>query len=301
MTELANTQKKEIAVLDNLAMQAKTYIQNARMNLLQLGRVLAEAKPLVPHGEWENWVKTNTSMSKRAAEQYMQAYAEFGLNPQIAELGTTKTLKLLPLTEDEREKLLSENDVSSMSTRQLDEAIRKQKQEALKEARQEVQGELEKERTARIAAEQRAKAAESRPPEVTKELSDKLRSHKEQMERLTRENSILKQEIRERDEELEEQQADYNRAQEELLNINSQVAKGDAERVPTDQLTVDAFASAVRAFIGACARMPHMSATFSAMSQIDKNEYDELLRTVEAWAKDSRKALDSVLVDSEVL
>ena len=299
MTELANTQKKEIAVLDNLAMQAKTYIQNARMNLLQLGRVLAEAKPLVPHGEWENWVKTNTSMSKRAAEQYMQAYAEFGLNPQIAELGTTKTLKLLPLTEDEREKLLSENDVSSMSTRQLDEAIRKQ--EALKEARQEVQGELEKERTARIAAEQRAKAAESRPPEVTKELSDKLRSHKEQMERLTRENSILKQEIRERDEELEEQQADYNRAQEELLNIKSQVAKGDAERVPTDQLTVDAFASAVRAFIGACARMPHMSATFSAMSQIDKNEYDELLRTVEAWAKDSRKALDSVLVDSEVL
>ena len=301
MTELANTQKKEIAVLDNLALQAKTYIQNARMNLLQLGRVLAEAKPLVPHGEWENWVKTNTSMSKRAAEQYMQAYAEFGLNPQIAELGTTKTLKLLPLTEDEREKLLSENDVSSMSTRQLDEAIRKQKQEALKEARQEVQGELEKERTARIAAEQRAKAAESRPPEVTKELSDKLRSHKEQMERLTRENSILKQEIRERDEELEEQQADYNRAQEELLNIKSQVAKGDAERVPTDQLTVDAFASAVRAFIGACARMPHMSATFSAMSQIDKNEYDELLRTVEAWAKDSRKALDSVLVDSEVL
>ena len=301
MTELAYTQKKEIAVLDNLAMQAKTYIQNARMNLLQLGRVLAEAKPLVPHGEWENWVKTNTSMSKRAAEQYMQAYAEFGLNPQIAELGTTKTLKLLPLTEDEREKLLSENDVSSMSTRQLDEAIRKQKQEALKEARQEVQGELEKERTARIAAEQRAKAAESRPPEVTKELSDKLRSHKEQMERLTRENSILKQEIRERDEELEEQQADYNRAQEELLNIKSQVAKGDAERVPTDQLTVDAFASAVRAFPGACARMPHMSATFSAMSQIDKNEYDELLRTVEAWAKDSRKALDSVLVDSEVL
>lgn len=46
------------------------------------------------------------------------------------------------------------------------------------------------------------------------------------MERLTRENSILKQEIRERDEELEEQQADYNRAQEELLNIKSQVAKG---------------------------------------------------------------------------
>ena len=301
MTELTNTTKNEISTLDSLAMQAKICIQNARMNLLQLGRVLTEARPLVPHGEWENWVKTNTSMSKRAAEQYMQAYQEFGLNPQIAELGTTKTLKLLPLTEDEREKLLSENDVGSMSTRQLDEAIRKQKQEALKEARKEVQGELEKERTARIAAEQRAKAAESRPPEIPKELSDKLRDHEEKLERLTRENSGLKQEIRERDEELEEQQADYNRAQEELLNIKSQVAKGDAERVPLDQLTLDTFASAVRAFIGTCARMPHMAATFATMPLTDKNGYDELLRTVESWAADSRKALDSEYIDSEVL
>lgn len=301
MTELTSTTKNEISTLDSLAMQAKICIQNARMNLLQLGRVLTEARPLVPHGEWENWVKTNTSMSKRAAEQYMQAYQEFGLNPQIAELGTTKTLKLLPLTEDEREKLLSENDVGSMSTRQLDEAIRKQKQEALKEARQEVQGELEKERTARIAAEQRAKAAESRPPEIPKELSDKLRDHEEKLERLTRENSGLKQEIRERDEELEEQQADYNRAQEELLNIKSQAAKGDAERVPLDQLTLDTFASAVRAFIGTCARMPHMAATFAAMPLADKNGYDELLRTVESWAADSRKALDSEYIDSEVL
>lgn len=301
MTEVANTSKNEVAVLDSLAVQAKIYIQNARMNLLQLGRVLSEARPLVPHGEWENWVKVNTSMSKRAAEQYIQAYQKFGLDPQIAELGTTKTLKLLPLTEDEREKLLSENDVGNMSTRQLDEAIRKQKQELLKEARTEVQGELEKERSARIAAEQRAKVAESRPPEVPKELSEKLRSHEEQLDRLARENSELKLEIRERDEILEEQQADYNRAQEELLNVKSTLAKGDAERVPLDQLTLEAFASAVRSFIGTCARMPHMALTFSAMSQIDKNEYDELLRTMEAWVADSRKALDSVLIDSEVV
>ena len=102
-TELANTGAGELSLLDNLAVQARTCVLSARMNLLQLGRVLTEAKPLVPHGEWEAWVKTNAEMSVRAAQGYMQAYATFGLNPDIARLGTTKTMKLLPLSEEERD------------------------------------------------------------------------------------------------------------------------------------------------------------------------------------------------------
>lgn len=281
MEELTGTTtKNEVSTLNALAVQAQMFVQNARMNLLQLGRVLAEAKPLVAHGEWENWVKTNTNMSKRAAEQYMQAYKKFGLSPEIAQLGTTKTLKLLPLSEDERKELFSENDVASMSTRQLDEAIAKQKGKLLKEVRAEVQKELDQEKAARIAAEKKAEA-----------------EHKDG----EREKAQLQQDIKERDELIEEQQEDYNRIQAELLDMKSTAAKGDAERMPTDQFTVDAFASAVRNFIGACARMPHMSATFSGMDQNEKMEYDELLRTIEAWATGSRKALDSVVVNTEVL
>ena len=312
---MAESVSIENTTLENLAMQARAFVQNACMNLLQLGRVLCEAKPLVPYGEWDTWIKENAKMSRRTAEQYMQAYTEFGLNSQIAELGTTKVLKLLPMPAQERERLLSENDVASMSTRQLDEAIRQQKANLIKEARAEVQGEIEREREARIAAEKRAKEAEGREPKVSPGMLEKLNSAEEraksqqaEIERLSRiekenkaEKEQLMQEIRVRDEMLEEQQADYDTAQEELLSLKSAIAKGDAERTPSDQLTPDAFASAVRAFIGACARMPHMGTAFSSMSLSQKNEYDELLRTVESWATGSRKALDAVMIEGMVI
>ena len=322
MTELANTGTGELSVLNGLAVQAKMLAQSAAMNMLQLGRVLCEAKPLVQHGEWDKWIRENAYMKRRTAETYMQAYKTFGLNAQIAELGTTKVMKLLPMNEEEREELLSEHDVSAMSTRQLDEAIRQQRERLIEEARAEVKDEFDREREARIAAEQRANAAESRTPEVSitikAEIEKAQATIKEQQERIETlskaeqdryqqhqkalcENRRLQQEIRERDELIEEQQQEYNRTQAELLSVKSSIAKGDAERIPLDQLTPDAFASAVRAFIGTCARMPHMTAAFSSMEYDERREYDELLRTIESWAKDSRKALETVMVEGMVI
>lgn len=322
MTELANTGTGEISLLNGLALQARTLAQSAAMNMLQLGRVLCEAKPLVPHGEWDKWIRENAYMKRRTAETYMQAYTTFGLSATIAELGTTKIIKLLPMNEEDRETLLSEHDVSAMSTRQLDEAIRKQKTKLIEEARAEVQGEIEREREARIAAEQRADAAESRAPEIPPELAERLKAAEEKaqaqqefMDQFSKradeadeawkktkaENDRLRREIAERDELIEEQQEEYNRTQAELLNVKSSIAKGDAERVPLDSLTPEAFASAVRAFIGTCARMPHMTAAFCSMGDDERQEYDELLRTVESWAKDSRRALDTVTVEGMVI
>lgn len=329
MTELANTTKQELSTLESLAIQAKTCVLSARLNLLQLGRVLTEAKPLVRHGEWEVWVKENAQMSVRAAQSYMQAYATFGLNPEIAKLGSTKTMKLLPLSDEERSALFEENDVGAMSTRQLDEAIRKQKEKLRKEIRAEVNEEIERERAARIEAEERAQKEEERAQkeierridiqreaskslrdsdkrqedqeQKIKDLSNNYKAAEKERARLASENQRLEEENRDQAELLEEQQADYNRIQEELLNVKSSIAKGDAERVPVDRFTPGAFASAVRAFIGSCARMPHMAAAFSCMSTEERNEYDELLRTVETWAENSRKALNSEVIVGEVL
>ena len=119
--------------------------------------------------------------------------------------------------------------------------------------------------------------------------------------RLSKENADLQREIRERDDLLAEQQEDINRAQQELLNVQSAIAKGDAERVPADQLTPDAFASAVRAFIGTVARLPHMRMVFASMPYDQKQEYSVLLETVEKWAEDSRKALETTMIDGTVI
>ena len=275
MNEIANTQTNAPARLNDLALQAQMFSRNACMNLLQLGRVLAEARPLIPYGQFEGWCLENAKMSMRTAEQYMQAYEEFGIDTKIAELGTSKIIKLLPMSEEEREKLLAENDVSSMSTRQLDAAIRAQRESLLAEARAEVQAANEAAR----AAEQRATEAENRPPEVPEELVDQLREkdraildQKQEIKRLAnigqaaiterqrvdRENNDLRRDLKERDEDMEALQADYNRMQEELLNLQSAQARGDAERLPADILTPDVFSAAVNTFVGTCCRLPQM-------------------------------------------
>lgn len=300
MNEIANTTTNPVS-LDNLAAQARMYVLDARLNLLQLGRVLTEAKPLVPHGEWDAWIRENADMSRRSAEQYMQAYAKFGADPQIAKLGTSKVLKLLPLPGEQLEQLFTDNDVSSMSTRQLDEAIRKQKEDLLKQAREEVREELEREKSMRISAEKRASLAQEEEKKTAEELTKNFQDSVNDRMALMDRNRKLEQEIRERDELLQEQQADFDRIQTELLNTKSSIAKGDAERTPTDRLTVDIFASAVRTFIGTVARMPHMASAFSNMSHSEKMDYDELLQVVEKWSKESRKALDMDVIESEVI
>lgn len=307
MTELANTETQEISVLDGLAMQARTLRMNINMNMWQLARVFTEAKEIIPHGQFGKWVEENADVSERTAQDMMAAYKRFGGKPQFEGLGQAKTFKLLPLPAGTEEKFMEEHDVSAMTTREV--------QEAVKKAREEAQAEIDRERKARMDAERRAEEAESRPPEIPPELTDELAKNRAEVERLaavgtealaeqrrlSRENADLQREIQERDDLLAEQQEDINRAQQELLNVQSAIAKGDAERVPADQLTPDAFASAVRAFIGTVARLPHMRMAFASMPYDQKQEYSVLLETVEKWAEDSRKALEATMIDGTVI
>lgn len=299
--------------LDNLASQARLLGMNIAMNMLQLGRVFTQAKPLVPHGEWTSYVEEQCGINERYAQECMRAYSIYGDNPDYAQLGKSKLLKMLALPEGTTERFIEAHDVANMSVREVEEAV--------KQARAEAKAEIDRERAARLAAERRAEEAENRPAEVLEELVDQLREQKDTIQsqqdeikrlgelgndslveqrRLIAENNSLKRDLRERAEDLEAMQAECSRTQAELLNMQSQIARGDAERAPSDELTVDAFAAAVRQFIGACARMPYMKTAFSAMSTAEKNDYDILLQSVEGWARDSRKALNTTAIEGEV-
>ena len=65
--------------LEELALQIRTassdaqrYANKATEGALIAGRLLIEAKPQVPHGEWENWVTVNCDVAPRTARAYMQ-------------------------------------------------------------------------------------------------------------------------------------------------------------------------------------------------------------------------------------
>ena len=307
MNEIANTQQAGLTPIAVLAEEARIYSESMAMNMLNLGRVFTEAKKQVAHGEWGDWVQRYSGMSVRSAQQLMAIYSRFGDKPAFAGVEKSKMYKMLALPEGTEEAFAEKNDLSAMTSREVEEAVKRVREQANEEIR--------RERAARKAAEERAEELSARPPEVPEEVSAALKSkdamieqQKQELERiaatgrdsvaeanrLRSDNNRLRRELNENAELLEETQQECNRAQAELLNLQSTVAKGDAERTPCDELTTDTFAAAVRQFIGACARMPHMGRTFGMMRPEEYHVYDELLRTIEGWAKDARKALDTI-------
>lgn len=306
MENLANTKETEISTIEILAAQARALKMTINVNMWQLARVFVEAKKIVPHGQWGKWLEENAEVSERTAQDMMQAYKRFGGIPQIEGIGKAKLFRMLPLPDGAVEQFLKENDVSNMSTREIERAV--------KQARAEADEEIQKERRARVEAEQRAAAAEKAKNQPSAELRSELHNNQiriaqqeAEIERLAKAGSIaageaerLRREMKEQTELLEEQQAEIDRAQQELLNMQSAAAKGDAERTFEGQLTLEAFSSAVRGFIGTCARLPMMRFAFAAMGPDDLREYRVLLETVEKWAKDSREAMDLDVIDGGV-
>lgn len=327
MNEITNTttQGQELKLIDNLAQQAQMFSCGAAMNLLQLGRVLTEAKPLVSQGDWMEWVQTNAHLPVRRAQEYMQAYRKFGIDQRIAQLGPSQIIALLPMSDEERETLMAENSVADMTNRELKEAIRETRErtrtEAMEEARaaiaqaEEAQAEaLQAARdaaaradAAREEAERRARELEARGPEVPPELAEELAQSRAEIERigqtareaveeanrLRREKSRLEQDIQEQEDILREQQEAVNQAQEELLNLKSAQARGE-ERVCSDELTAEVMIQAAREFMGICARGPYMSAAFAAMDWREKQKYAEVAAMIREWVNGMENALNTV-------
>lgn len=119
-------------------------------NSIEIGRKLVEAKELVPHGEWGNWLEEAVDYSKSTANNLMKIFEEYGSdqitllddnlkNQAFGSLNYSQAVLLLGLPSEDREKFVEENKVDEMSTRELKKAIadlkkaNKEKDNALKE------------------------------------------------------------------------------------------------------------------------------------------------------------------------
>lgn len=129
--------------LKQLAVEIVTFDRQAKITAvscaIEIGERLLEAKDLVPHGEWGNWLKKNVNYSQSTANNFMRLYKEYGndhgslfttlTNSQtIMNLDVSKALALTVLPPEEREEFVSEHDVESMSTRDLKEALQENKE-----------------------------------------------------------------------------------------------------------------------------------------------------------------------------
>lgn len=129
----------EERTLGMISMEIRTLQQQAQQVVLgyaiEIGRRLTEAKAMVHHGAWGDWLKEEVRYSKSTANNFMRIFDAYGseqmgmFGPEaksqaLGNLPYTKALQLLAIPEEEREEFAEANNVEELSTRELDRLIR---------------------------------------------------------------------------------------------------------------------------------------------------------------------------------
>lgn len=130
--EVRRTPELIAAEINHIKEETKRIVLN---NSIEIGRRLTEAKLIVPHGEWGKWLEEKVDYSKTTANNLMNIFNEYGaaqmdllgsnINDTVfANITYTQAVELLLIKDPgERKEFVENNDMESMSTRELKKAI----------------------------------------------------------------------------------------------------------------------------------------------------------------------------------
>ena len=182
--------------------------------VIERGKCLEAAKEKVKHGEWEEWCTENLGYSQRQAQRFMKiadTYGNensiFGKNDTLSDLSISKAYSLLSIPEDEVESFIENNDVESMTVKELKEKIKlleSEKDEQGTEMEKEIlqlqeQMEQKNDEAERLAGELAALKSQTADPDEITKLEEKLQKTKirenELKEKLKAEKEARDQEI----------------------------------------------------------------------------------------------------------
>lgn len=104
------------------------------LSSIEIGKRLVEAKEVVPHGEWGNWLEQYVEYSQSTANNLMKIYEELGTDQAalfggtadseaIAKLSYTQALEVIKIPSYERDEFMEKNNVHELSTRELKKVI----------------------------------------------------------------------------------------------------------------------------------------------------------------------------------
>lgn len=248
----ANEQRDINVVTTEIRQLVNQYRRITVAFAVEIGRRLVEAKALLPHGEWGDWLREQVDFSQRTANNFMRVFEEYGdqqitlfgavSNSQtFANLSVSKALSLLALPEDEREEFAETHNVEHMSTRQLNDALiakldaERARDKALAERDKAVRERIAAEKKAEElcdvedladAAKQEAASAKKRADELSAELAkaeDAAKQAKEKLKKL-KENPEIPAEA------AEKLRAEGAAAAEEKAKAELEKAKAAAEK-----------------------------------------------------------------------
>lgn len=145
---------------------------------IEIGRRLTEAKNMLDHGQWADWLKTEVSFSQSTANNMMRIFDAYG-NTQMGLFGPeansqtfgnleySKALLLLAVPEEERETFAESVDAEHISVRELKKAIKERD-----EAENRAKGWEEKYQLSQQAAETAKADAETARENLEKKEKD---------------------------------------------------------------------------------------------------------------------------------
>lgn len=283
--------KRDIDSITEEIQELKTEAQRLIVYYVcKIGKKLTEAKAILQHGEWAEWLENEVNFSQRTATNYMKIYEKygsdqmslFGGNSQaIANLGYTKALQLLAIPASEREDFVKENNVDELSTRQLDDLIR-ERDEALKRAEEveNIQNQLEIANAAAKKKESEAAIASKKLTEALQEktqLEEKLKKEKDRAKKL-KDNPKIPDELKEKLKS-EAEQAAKTEYEEQSRELDERIAKVEAKirTAEAEKATAEAKAAEL--------------AKKLSMSSAEVTEFKTAFEQVQTW---NRKCLNII-------
>lgn len=199
--------------------------QMVLMNFIELGKRLTEAKAMVKHGEWGNWLKERVNYSQRTANNMMKLYKEYGesgiaqKSQSIASLSVTQAVAMLEIPEEERERFAEQSNAKDLTIRELKAEIAKAK------------AALEEEQSSTKTALSKAQERHEQEIARLKEQAEKAMSEKARIEgELERQEKRQAELLQGKDDEAKERiDAAVKKEREELARTSEEVDALQAE------------------------------------------------------------------------
>lgn len=219
-------------------------------NSIEIGRRLVEAKEMLQHGEWGEWLEKEVDYSQRTANNLMKIFKEYGADQlsllggnlksqTFANLGYSQAVALFGIPEEEREAFVKDNNVEEMSTRELEKAIKEN--EELKKANEKLKKDNKKqsEKAEKLAKE--ISSIESKNKEALLNREVEIENLKIQIENTQKQ--LKKAEDSGNVEEVEKLHESLNTSQTELIELNRKIEELEqqlkAKPVEVSEITIE--------------------------------------------------------------
>ncbi len=212
-------------------------------NSIEIGRRLVEAKSLLSHGDWGGWLENSVDYSQSTAENLMRIFDEYGADQitlltdnaksqALGNLSYTQAVALLGVSENEREQFIKDNDIDTMSTRELQQAIKDLKQareekEMVAKEKELLESELGKVQDSKKEAEDKVKSLAVEKDKMKKDLDAAKKKTDEDLLKKNRELEKSKKD-------LEKLNVKIKELESKPLDVNKGATDEDIEKIKTE-------------------------------------------------------------------